>query len=156
MRLINLPPDTKISITLDCWTSPFQQTFLETTGYFIDDDWNYREMVLGFEPLHGTHSGVNLSAVLFVLLQQYEITVRLLAITTDNVSNNLILMEIIQDSIQSSHLGDTPEIILVPCIARNSKTGALNCARNTVRALKPTLSPTENIRQPRKNHRRHH
>lgn len=43
------------------------------TGYFIDQDWNYRETLLGFEPLHGTHSGVNLSNVLLERLQHCKI-----------------------------------------------------------------------------------
>jgi hypothetical protein len=34
------------------------------TGYFIDQDWNYREILLGFEPVHGTYTGANLSTVL--------------------------------------------------------------------------------------------
>ena len=63
--LQKLPTDGKLSVALDCWTSPFQQAFMAVTGYFLDDDWNYREILLGFQPLHGTHSGVNLSAVLF-------------------------------------------------------------------------------------------
>lgn len=41
----------------------------------------------------------------------------MLAITTDNASNNVTLMESIQDSIQSSQLGGTTKIIRVPCIA---------------------------------------
>lgn len=39
------------------------------TGYFIDMDWNYREILLGFEPVHGSHTGANLSTILFDLLQ---------------------------------------------------------------------------------------
>jgi hypothetical protein len=38
------------------------------TGYFIDKDWNYREILLGFEPLYERYTGVNLGSVLFDLL----------------------------------------------------------------------------------------
>jgi hypothetical protein len=31
-----LPQNAKISIALDCWTSPFSQAFMAITGYFID------------------------------------------------------------------------------------------------------------------------
>lgn len=71
--LSTLPLTAKLSIALDCWTSPFQQAFMAVTGYFIDQDWNYREILLGFEPLHGTHSGTNLSTVLLELLQKHNI-----------------------------------------------------------------------------------
>lgn len=106
-----------MSIALDCWTSPFRQAFMAVTGYFIDEDWNYREILLGFEPLHGTHSGANLSAVLLDLLQQHQIVDRVLAITTDNASNNTTLMSSIHESVQSLELGSNTAIIRVPCIA---------------------------------------
>ena len=86
--LQTLPEGGKLSIALDCWTSPFRQAFMAVTGYFIDQDWNYREILLGFEPIHGSHTGVNLGAILFPLLQKHEVEARVLTITTDNASNN--------------------------------------------------------------------
>ncbi|KAJ5152417.1 hypothetical protein N7492_009697 [Penicillium capsulatum] len=41
-----------------------EDIFMAVTGHFIDNDWNYREILIGFEPLHRTYSGVNLSALL--------------------------------------------------------------------------------------------
>jgi hypothetical protein len=52
------------------------------TGYFLDEDWEYHEILLGFEHLHGSHSGANLSEVLLQLLQEHLITDRVLAVTT--------------------------------------------------------------------------
>lgn len=66
-----LPPNSKLSISLDCWTSPFQQAFMAITGYFLDQNWDYREVLLGFEPLEGTHTGTNLGLVLTDTLQKY-------------------------------------------------------------------------------------
>jgi hypothetical protein len=117
-ELLNkLPKDVKISIALDCWTSPFQQAFMAVTGYFFDDNWEYREVLLGFEPLHGAHSGINLSAVVMDLLERHGITNRVLAITTDNASNNKTLMANIQESIQSLDLAEGTMVVQVPCLA---------------------------------------
>lgn len=115
--LKGLPDGAKLSIALDCWTSPFQQAFLAITGYFLDKDWEYREILLGFEPLHGTHSGANLSTVLFDLFQQHKITERVLAITTDNASNNQTLMSSIHESVQSLGVAENATIVRTPCIA---------------------------------------
>lgn len=90
---------------------------MAVTGYFIDEDWNYREILLGFEPLHGTHTGVNLSSVLLDLLRKHRIQDRVLTITTDNVSNNSTLVESIQDSLQSLELPNQTPIIHIPCMA---------------------------------------
>lgn len=37
---------------------------MAVTGYFLDKYWNYCEILLGFEPLHGSHAGSHLSTVL--------------------------------------------------------------------------------------------
>ena len=71
---------------------------MAVTGYFIDEDWQYREILLGFEPLHGTHSGVNLSVVLTDVLERHDIKHKVLAITTDNASNNKTLVESLQQA----------------------------------------------------------
>ena len=115
--LQKLPTGSELSIALDCWTSPFRQAFMAVTGYFIDQDWNYREILLGFEPLHGTHTGINLGTVLFQLLQKHQIEGRVLTVTTDNASNNSTLVESIKDSLQALELPNQTPIIRIPCIA---------------------------------------
>ena len=62
------------------------------TGYFIDRDWNYRKLLLSFEPLDGAHSGMNLSEVLIEIFKKLNITDRVLAIISDNASNNITLV----------------------------------------------------------------
>jgi hypothetical protein len=114
--LQKLPLNGKLSIALDCWTSPFNQAFMAITGYFINQEWNYCEILLGFEPLHGTHNGSNLSSVIFQVLQEHEITNRILSITTDNASNNNTMMVRLQESIQSQNLSSNATIIQIPCI----------------------------------------
>ena len=69
------------------------------TTYFIDKHWRYREILLGFEPLEGTHSGANLSIVLMELLQKHDIVDRVLVVTMDNALNNNTLMESLHESI---------------------------------------------------------
>ncbi|KAJ5557712.1 hypothetical protein N7513_003298 [Penicillium frequentans] len=107
-----LPKHAKISVALDCWTSPFGQAFTAITGYFIDVDWVYREVLLGFKPLYGTHSGANLSAVLLETLTQHKIKDRVFGLTTDNASNNKTLV----DTLQQSLSGDV-HVIRIPCLA---------------------------------------
>ncbi len=86
--LRKLPKDGMLSVALDCWTSPFQQSFLAICGYFIDASWRLHEVVLGFEPLYGTHSGENIGKELVRVLQKHGVADRLYTITTDNASNN--------------------------------------------------------------------
>ena len=63
----------KIFLTIDCWTSPNRLAFMVINGYFIDQDWRYREVLLRFKPLLGSYSGVNLVQVLETILHKYDI-----------------------------------------------------------------------------------
>jgi hypothetical protein len=109
--LQSLPDTGKLSIALDCWTSPFRQAFLAITGYFIDTQWKYREVLLAFEPLEGSHSGYNLSKVLMDILDKYKISDRVIAITTDNASNNNTMLRFTQD------IGGNRALIRTQCLA---------------------------------------
>ncbi|KAJ6084352.1 hypothetical protein N7486_011152 [Penicillium sp. IBT 16267x] len=78
--LSKLLEGSRLSIALDCWTSPFSQAFMAITGYFLDQEWNYREVLLGFEHLHGSHTGGNLSETVFQILQEHGIADRVLSV----------------------------------------------------------------------------
>ncbi|KAJ6125924.1 hypothetical protein N7471_010417 [Penicillium samsonianum] len=80
-------------------------------------DTKYRELLLEFEPLHGSHTGVNLGTVLFEVLQRYQLVERVLAVTTDNASNNQTLVGRVHEQLESLNISTTTPIIRVPCIA---------------------------------------
>ena len=69
------------------------------TGYFIDADWVYRVVLLGFKPLYRIYSGVNLSAILLETVTEYKIRDRIFGLTTDNASNNKALVNTLQQSL---------------------------------------------------------
>jgi hypothetical protein len=112
-----LPTGAKLSIALDCWTSPFHQVFMAITGYFVDSEWNYHEILLGFEPVYGQHTRNHLSAVLQRVLHQHNIIDRTLAVTTDNASNNKTLVESLHQSIEALSLPSSTRIVRIPCLA---------------------------------------
>ncbi len=86
--LRKLLKDDMLSVACGCWTSPLQQSFLAICSYYIDTSWHLHKVVLGFEPLYGTHSGKNIGRELVRVLQKHGVADRLYTITTDNASNN--------------------------------------------------------------------
>jgi hypothetical protein len=100
-----------MSIALDCWTSPFQQAFMAITGYFLDQEWEYREVLLRFEPISGSYTGVNLGRVVLQILQKHQIADRILAVTTDNASNNKTLIAAVNDSTKTLQLETDSTIV---------------------------------------------
>ena len=64
---------SKISITIDTWTSRNQISFLDITAHWISITWNQQETLLDFCQLKGPHSGENLSEELFKVLKEFDI-----------------------------------------------------------------------------------
>jgi hypothetical protein len=79
--------DSKISLTLDCWTSPNGLAFLGVTAHYIDASWTPHDLVLDFLPLHGAHTGENLCEALVDVCSRFEILPKLLGVTSDNAAN---------------------------------------------------------------------
>jgi hypothetical protein len=86
--LASLLSDAKVSIALDCWTSPDQKPFMAITGYWICPEFRYHEVLLGFPPVPGEHTGERLALVVMEVLEKHELSHRILGITTDNATNN--------------------------------------------------------------------
>jgi hypothetical protein len=87
----------KVSLTADGWTSPFQDDFLGVTAHWIDSNWTQRELVIGFEPLQGAHSGENLAEALVTVLERFHLGEKLQSITTDNATN---MAKMVRDLVQ--------------------------------------------------------
>lgn len=118
--LEKLPEGSGLSLSLDCWTSPFKQGFMAITGYFLDDDWEYREALLGFEPLQGSHTGSYLGSVVTSILEKHSLSDRGLSVTTDNATNNNTMMLTLQDELRSRGIGSNgigDGIFCVLCLA---------------------------------------
>jgi hypothetical protein len=60
---------------------------------------------------------VNLGEVVLQILQKHQITDHVLAVTTDNASNNKTLVTVVNDSIWELQLKTDLMIIQVPCLA---------------------------------------
>ena len=86
--------------------------------YYIDKDWKYRERLVGFEPLFGSHDGQNLGETVERVILQNNLESHLLAITTDNASNNSTMRKEIADGLNQLHDVDwNKEQGTIPCLA---------------------------------------
>ena len=109
--------DSKISLALDGW-SHGQLAFMAITGYYINTKWQYHEVLLGFEPLLGQHDGAQLAQTLLRVLEQYNITHWLYAITTDNAANNSTLREALAEVLERKHsIYWNNKTMNIPCMA---------------------------------------
>ena len=91
--LKDLPSKRKVAISLDAWTSPNNKAFMAVVCFYFNDSWDYRRKLLAFNEIKGNHSGQNLALMLTQVFRDYNILNRISAITTNNASNNNIMID---------------------------------------------------------------
>ncbi|TAQ84457.1 hypothetical protein B7494_g7204, partial [Chlorociboria aeruginascens] len=64
------------------------QSFLAITAYWIANNWEWKEVLIGFEHITGSHSGASMAKIVKNALDFHKLTQRLHCITTDGASNN--------------------------------------------------------------------
>jgi hypothetical protein len=112
-----LPATRKVSLALDCWTSPNRLAFLAILAYFITDNWEYKEVLLAFHPLRGKHSGKSLARLVVQTLSEYNISSQLLALTADNAKNNGRLRKEIERELRRKGITWNHDAGTVRCMA---------------------------------------
>lgn len=112
--------NSKVSLALDCWSSPQKTAFLGILAYYIDRNWILRESLIGFEHLRGAHTGAELAKVVMDTLSRHNIQDKVHTITADNASNNETLVAGVRDFINTVP-GDARildgKIEKVPCLS---------------------------------------
>jgi hypothetical protein len=86
----------QVSLSVDCWTSPNNLPFLAIVGSWIDQGFSLHTVLLDFRLLEGAHTG-NLAEEVFSMMQDYNITNKILAIACDNASNMGTMMRKIEE-----------------------------------------------------------
>jgi hypothetical protein len=118
--LDDLPEKRKVSIALDCWTSPNGLGIMAVLCYYVTDDWKLVEKLISFETLTGKHSGKSMANIVIQALKKYSLTGRLLAATADNAHPNNTLRRSLR--IELDKLG----------VTWSSERGTIRCLAHVV------------------------
>ena len=111
-----IPSGIQIHLATDTWTSTNGLAFAGTTMHYIDKNWEIKEHVIGFQPLTGSaHTGLFLAEKLNELITQYDLTSRILCLTTDNVQTNTVMARELPTMAFGSKWN--PEQYHLPCLA---------------------------------------
>jgi hypothetical protein len=86
--LSRLPPESKVALSLDCWSSSTRLSFMGIIAHYISKDWVLVEELIGFESLKEVHTGIALAKVVNDIISQFNLTCRVISITSDNASVN--------------------------------------------------------------------
>lgn len=90
---ILLENSSKISFTIDGWTSLAHRSYYGITAHFIDDDWILHSLVIDFLSSNGHHTGRDIAELFHSVIRKYCLEKKVQGITVDNASANTKLME---------------------------------------------------------------
>ncbi|KAJ8456982.1 hypothetical protein ONZ45_g18499 [Pleurotus djamor] len=90
--------DSKVSLSLDAWTSSNQYAFLAIVAHFVSNDGILEEILIDFQELIGAHTGANLAEVVWRTMTNFGLVGKrkVVAIVMDNASNNDTLMSTLE------------------------------------------------------------
>lgn len=77
-----------LALSLDGWTSQNTLPILCVRGHWCGPDFKVYQVLLEFVEIDGTHSGENLSEIVFLVLKRLGVLQKLISVTGDNASNN--------------------------------------------------------------------
>lgn len=82
------------SLTFDLWTNKsFTKSYAAVTCHFVDENMKMRNFLLEFTYVPYPHTGLVIADTIEEIITRYSIKEKLLSITTDNASNNILAFD---------------------------------------------------------------
>ncbi|PIA63482.1 hypothetical protein AQUCO_00201079v1 [Aquilegia coerulea] len=125
---------SKISITLDFWTSYEQVFYMSVTGHWIDENWILHKVLLDICHIPYPCGGADIYHMLLKVLKMYNIENRILCCTHDNSQNAFQACHTLNKEDLDGR--KTGSLCYIPCAART-----LNLIiEDGLRTAKPVIS----------------
>ncbi|CAB5363097.1 unnamed protein product [Rhizophagus irregularis] len=95
---------SKISFTINAWTSSNNFSFLGITAHWVTENWKLKSFLLDFIKLEGPHSGANIKDAFLKSLKNFNIESKILGVTTDNASNNITFLKAVESDLSQRYI----------------------------------------------------
>jgi len=91
----------RYSLMADMWTSMNREAFLGITIHYIDSNWNLCNFLLDIIPFTTRHTGENIASEVKRVLDEFNISGKIIALTTDNESAMVVCGRRLAESFDS-------------------------------------------------------
>lgn len=124
---------SRISITLDFWTSYEQIYYMSVTCQWINENWSFQKVLLDICHIPYPCGSAEIYNSLVKILKMYNIESRVLSCTHDNSQSAIHACHSLKEDLESQKLGS---FCYIPCAARS-----LNLIiEDGLRTIKPIIS----------------
>ncbi|KAI3467878.1 hypothetical protein Pfo_024541, partial [Paulownia fortunei] len=81
--------NNKISLCSDIWSDHWQiHSYMGITCHWIDDSWTLQKRLLAFRVFDSSHTAANISQIIFLILEEYNLVNKIFSISFDNAATN--------------------------------------------------------------------
>ena len=91
---------SKVSLTIDMWTSISALGILAITIHYINDSWQFEHFVLDVSYIPSPHDALTIKNAVLKITDELNITSRLIGITTDNEAKMLAAVRKIKENLE--------------------------------------------------------
>ena len=95
---------SRISLTMDMWTSNQTIGYMVITAHFINDSWKLEKRIIKFNALETPHTGVAMFNVVLKCIRDLNFEDKLFAITLDNASNNGRMVQMLKENLVGKNM----------------------------------------------------
>jgi len=93
---------SKISFTIDMWTSISALGILAITIHFINENWQLKHFILDILYIPSSHNALSIKNAVLEIANQFKVANRLIGITSDNESKMIASIRLIKEDLESS------------------------------------------------------
>lgn len=94
---LKLATISSVALSTDCWTSRAQDSYITVSVYFVDETWTPQTYVLATQEMEERHTAQHLASKLQSIIEEWDLTGKVTAIVTDNASNILAALRLLND-----------------------------------------------------------
>lgn len=96
--------ESKLSFTIDGWTSIRNQSYYGITCSFIDDQWKMHSIAMDFIPSEGHHTGQDIATMFYDSLERSGLLHKIQEITMDNATVNDVFMRELEEILEENDI----------------------------------------------------
>ncbi|XP_066163515.1 zinc finger BED domain-containing protein RICESLEEPER 1-like [Oryza sativa Japonica Group] len=85
-----------VSITSDIWSGKAKEDYISVVAHFVDDNWEIQKRIIALKLIDVAHTADNIAERISMVVQEFDLTNKIFAITLDNAAANSRAMEILQ------------------------------------------------------------
>uniref|UniRef100_A0ACD6AFF9 Uncharacterized protein n=1 Tax=Avena sativa TaxID=4498 RepID=A0ACD6AFF9_AVESA len=95
---------SRVSLTMDLWTSNQTIGYMVITAHFINDCWKLEKRIIKFNALETPHTGVSMFNMVLKCIRELNLEDKIFAITLDNASNNGRMVQMLREYLVSKNM----------------------------------------------------